>query len=242
VVINFLKLKNLGFNLSHFTNSGGSPMPSTITVEGFFDQYVFKWMFSDIENCIKAKANFAVAALLMTYTENIGSLIEGNLGLSGTSESDFNKFLEYFDFNDDPFYYKIFKITYHDPNPPKITTANIYRAFRCGLIHEYAPKIPCVVENHSDRVDHYEKNDPGIGWVYPPQDYDISNSSGYVPLKAGKPYLRFHTNAFYRDFKKAVEKIYKKINAKDSEVIHHKSQISIARVLSRKLIIPQFSG
>lgn len=209
----------------------------TVTVEAFFNKYVFDWMFPDIENCIKAHANYAVAALLMIYTENIGSLIEGHLGLSKHAEADFNKFIEYFEFKSDSNYYKNFQVNYKESGSSSIHKANIYKAFRCGFIHEYAPKFPCEVVNHSDRIDHCTADEPGIGWVNPPPEYDTSSSSGYVPLKAGKPHLKFHTNAYFRDFKSAANRVYDRISKVKDPTLISTGEISLKRVLGRTLEI-----
>ena len=80
----------------------------------YFQQYVFGFIFSDIENCIKARANFSVASLLMTYTEHMGALIHGDLGLTGKSKNDFNYFLGYMEFQGNDEYYKKFLIKYKD--------------------------------------------------------------------------------------------------------------------------------
>ncbi len=55
-------------------------------IDNYFKQYIFNFMYPDIGNCIKAKANFAVATLLVAYSEKIGALVNGNLGKSGTSQ------------------------------------------------------------------------------------------------------------------------------------------------------------
>ena len=205
----------------------------------FFQKYILGWMCNDIENCIKAKANFAVAALLMTYTENIGVLIEGHLGLTGTGGPDFNKFLEYLDFKGDPNYYRNFEIKYQDSNSPVVQTANIYKAFRCGLIHEYAPKFQCVIENHSDNIYHFTEHDLGIGWCYPVNSSGSIGYSGYIPpTDTSKPFLRFHTNAYFRDFKNALHKIYDKISVQQDPILINNVQTSLERIFTRKLIIP----
>lgn len=105
----------------------------------YFQEYIFGFLYADVENCIKAKANFAVAALLMSYTENVGALITGNLGLSRNSKTDFKVFLEYFTFQKDTNYYKGFKIKFKEEGEAKDSEIAIYEAFRCGLIHEYFP-------------------------------------------------------------------------------------------------------
>jgi hypothetical protein len=96
----------------------------------FFKQYILGWMCTDIENCIKARANYAVAALLMSYSENVGALIEGHLGLSGKSEKGFNTFLGYLDFNDNWDYYNQFVIKYQESGSTSTQAVGIYRAFR----------------------------------------------------------------------------------------------------------------
>jgi hypothetical protein len=209
------------------------------TVFEYFDKYVLVWMCSDIENCIKAKANVAVAALLMTYTENVGALIGGNLGRLGTSESDFNRFLEQLQFKGNSDYYKGFEIRYTDPGSPDVQSVNIYKAFRCGFIHEYGAKVPCVVENHPDNINHFSDDDPGIGWCAQVSVvYDGSNRSDYVPPQYSikKKFLRFHTNAYFRDFKRALHNI--RNNMGTDQDLMKRMKISLGRVFNRTLIIP----
>jgi len=201
----------------------------------FFKQYILGWMCTDIENCIKARANYAVAALLMSYSENVGTLIEGHLGLSGTSESDFNKFLEYLEFNGDPNYYKDFKIKYQDSGSSSVKTVGIYKAVRCGLIHEYSPKVSCIIENNSDNVDNCRKDDPGIGWQNPGTSSSSMGYSGYMPsVNTTTPTLRFQTNAYFRDFRNALNKIYRNISI--DTVLLNNVRKSLERVSNRKLM------
>ena len=187
----------------------------------YFQQYIFGFIFSDVENCIKARANFSVACLLMSYTEHIGALIQGNLGISGKSKSDFNHFLEYMNFQDNNNYYKDFKIKFKD-DQGKEKEVGIYEAFRCGLIHEYFPKVKSIIHNNPDRVDHCIDNDSGIGWI----EHD------------GQQTLRFHTNAYYRDFKKAVDKVFRQIFVQNDSGIICKTEQSLKRIFERELILP----
>ena len=193
-------------------------------------------MCTDIENCIKGKANFAVAALLMIYSENVGALIEGHLGLTNTSGLDFRKFLEQLEFNGNPDYYKNFQIRYQESPSSVIKTIDIYTAFRCGLIHEYAPKVTCIIENHSDDINRFERTDPGIGWHTPASPSGSVGYSGYMaPVHPTRtPALRFHTNAYFRDFRNAVNKIYKNIST-DPTLLKN-IEISVQRVSNRQLI------
>ena len=180
----------------------------------YFQEYIFNFMYSDISNCIKAKANFAVATLLMVYSEKIGALINGNLGKIRTSELDFNYFLEYLEFKKDTDYYRKFEIDYRDEPSKPIKKLNIYKAFRCGFVHEYFPKIPCIVHNNADNIDHYIEDDVGIGWIQ----------------HEGQKILRFHTNAYFRDFKNGIYKIYKQIFVQCDPGIIVKTEESLKRI------------
>ncbi len=187
----------------------------------YFKEYIFGFMYNDIENCIKAKANFAVATLLMAYSEKIGALISGNLGKSGSSKSDFNLFLEYLEFNGNKNHYKDFKIEYREESIKPIKTIHIYEAFRCGFIHEYFPKLPCEVINNPNNINDFSKDDTGINWV---EDN-------------GQKKLRFHTNAYFRDFKNAIDKIYKQIFIQNDPGIIINIEKSLKRIIDRELII-----
>jgi hypothetical protein len=205
-------------------------------ISEFFSRHILGWMCNDIEKCIKVGANFAVAALLMSYTENIGAFIAGHLGLEGTSEGDFKEFLGYFEFKGNSNYYFDFKIRYQESNSSGVKEVDIYKAFRCGLIHEYAPKIPCAIENHSEKIDHFSADDAGIGWVTPDVFPDAHRSSGYIRPQEGKPFLRFHTNAYFRDFKNALHKVQEKIFAQNDHLLTNNSKTSLDRVLGRKIV------
>lgn len=192
------------------------------SVLDYFTNYIHGFMFNDIENSINAKANFAVATLLLSYTENIGSLISGHLGLKNHSYKDFNKMIEYFDFNGDTNYYKNFKIEYRADKSSPIEELDIYTAFRCGFIHEYFPKLPCMVQNNQP-VDYCLDSEAGIHW------YD---DSGVIRL-------RFHNNAYYRDLKKAVDKIFRQIFIQNDPSITSNTIKSLERVTDRVLITPK---
>lgn len=181
--------------------------------------YVKGFIFSDIENCIKAKANFAVANILMTYTEYVGALISGNLGLNGHSEESFNLFLSYMKWNCDQQYYQDFVVEYLDDAGNK-NSMNIYVAFRCGLVHEYFPKFPSMIHNNPD-VNYVVSEDKGIGWH--------------------ENKLRFHTNAYYRDFKEAFTLIEKEVFEKKNQSIIENIQKGLSRIEKRKVLLPSAS-
>ena len=202
-------------------------------VMDFFKKYLLGWMCTDIEKCIIAAANLGVAALLMTYTENIGSIIAGHLGLSGHSHADFNNFLEYFEFHGDPKYYKEFRMKYRETKSSSTREADIYEAFRCGLVHEYAPKFLCSVANDPIATP-INPGAPGVSVItITPQ---LVNYSGYIPPQPGKPQLLFYTNAYYRDFKNALNKVFDIIsNQRDPNLIRN-CQSSLERIFERELV------
>lgn len=116
-------------------------------VKEYFDEFIFGYMFTDIENCIYAKANYTVALALLSYTEYLGGFVNGTLGLRDKSQEQFNKALEYFDWNGDFEYYKNFRQPYIDIDS-KNKVGNIYSLFRCGLAHEYFIKGDALVLNN----------------------------------------------------------------------------------------------
>jgi hypothetical protein len=195
-------------------------------VLSYWQEYVTGFIFSDIENSIKATANFTVAQALMSYTEFMGALINGHLGETGHSHDDFNRFLKYLSWNGNDDYYSNFKIKYKEGPSTREKSVDIYTAFRCGLVHEYLPKLPSIVHNNplpiktSDgRVVYCVDEDAGIGWI----DHD------------GRKVLRFHNNAYFRDYKKAVDRVFRQIFVQNDPGITAKVEKSLARVFSREL-------
>lgn len=193
----------------------------------YWQQYVTGFIYCDIQKCIEAKANFTVAQALMSYTEYIGALIEGHLGESGHSRDDFNAFLQYFSWNDDENYYQNLKIKYKEKPSAKEKKMDIYTAFRCGLIHEYSPKLPCIVHNNPEEVNDGEGNmvyciddDAGIGWIN----------------HHGQRVLRFHNNAYFRDFKAAADKVFRQVFVQNDPGITANIETSIKRIYTRELI------
>lgn len=195
-------------------------------IEKYFKEYIFGFIFNDIQNCIKSKANYAVALLLLSYTEFIGGLINGTIGLQGKSQEQFNKALEYFDWSGDEKYYKNFKQKYRDTDF-QIKEGNIYTLFRCGLAHEYFIKGDSFVYNNPDGY----RDDKGIFYC----EGCIDNDAG-VQVIDGR--LRFHTNAYFRDFKNAVQKYYEKlIEEKDQNLLNAynsaRDRISVREILMK---------
>lgn len=141
--------------------------------------------------------------------------------MSGTSQNDFNYFLEYLEFKGNHNYYKNFNIEYRERPFKPIKKLNIYKTFRCGFIHEYFPKVKCIVHNNPDAINHFIEDDAGIGWI---------NHKGQTTL-------RFHTNAYFRDFKNGIDKIHKQIFVQNDPGIILNIENSLKRILNREIII-----
>ena len=215
----------------------------------FFQGYI-GFLVPDIEKCIEATANFTVASNLMSYTENIGALINGHLGRRGFAGVDFDSFLSYLDFNGDDNYYIDLNLEFEetDENGNIITVgggtnSDMYIALRCGLVHEYAPKTPCIIYNNADRVDNYELNTElrsRYNSQYPnnrPGVEIVTSSTVVGSYPTGAKFLLINNNAYFRDFKNAINKIEEKINlASIHDEILIKINTSCDRILSRRLV------
>ena len=188
---------------------------STEQIIHFFDEYIFGFIFNDIDRCIHARANYVVALSLLSYTEYIGGLITGKLGIRNESSNNFNAAMEYFECNGDRKYYKDFKMHYTDENN-KTSDADIYKIFRCGLVHEYFVKGDSFVHNETSYL---PSEDKGVSWE----------------LVDGKERLRFHCNAYFRDFRNAVKKYYKLlIIDKDPNLLKNFNE-ALDKIESRKI-------
>ena len=105
-------------------------------IDDFFKEYVFKFMFSDIQreiNLARAQTgggNFLAALGLLCYTEVLGRIKQENfLGGKVSSRANFNDF-----FNDIGPAYLSFN-----------QSVNVYDVFRCGMAHEYLVKRNCQI-------------------------------------------------------------------------------------------------
>ena len=60
-------------------------------IDHYFKEFVYGFVCGDIERCItEARANFLVALGLLSYTEFLGGLRTGDLGLLRKSRPNFN--------------------------------------------------------------------------------------------------------------------------------------------------------
>lgn len=94
-------------------------------IDVFFREFVFGFMYNDIERAIKeARANFLVALGLSVYTEVMGGLVTGHLKDSGWSKRNYKAFLPY--------------LGSHYVDLDK--RLDLFKRVRCGLVHEYFVK------------------------------------------------------------------------------------------------------
>lgn len=104
-------------------------------VEGFFQKYVFGFIFGDIQREIALAAtpsgagNLLAALGLLCYTEVLGGVDRGTWAM-GEGAANFNAFLDRMGLP-----YQAFR-----------QRVNVYRVFRCGMAHEYGTKQACDVE------------------------------------------------------------------------------------------------
>ena len=87
-----------------------------------FDEYIFGFMRSDIDAAIRGNANYLAALGLVSYTEVLGGLRTGELGLRGRSAANFSAFIPYLGKD------------YEDLQKRGI---DVYDTVRCGLVHNY---------------------------------------------------------------------------------------------------------
>lgn len=180
----------------------------------YFHEFIFGFICHDIERCIEAKANYVVALALLSYTEYIGGLVSGNLGLRdrGIPTRNFKKALKYFPKEYDNIDSSI-KVEYKDDKGEAITETGIYSLFRCGMVHEYFIKGESVIHN-----------DP----------CGPTKSHIGIIKTAGK--FEFHTNEYYRDFGLAIMKIYKMLIIDSNPILLKGFNESLDRIYSRKIL------
>lgn len=163
----------------------------------FFAEYIRGFMFSDVRAVIAAKANFGAALMLLSYTEVLGGLSTGDLGLDGKSRANFEAGLRSMVWNGDAAYYSGFSVWLEESGTKK--EASAYKIFRCGVVHEYFAKGLVLIHNNPDGL--CIPADQGFGWVD----------------EAGVPRLRLHTNAYLRDFEQAFNSLESRVLVVGSE-------------------------
>jgi hypothetical protein len=150
---------------------------------------LFRYVVNDVEACICAGANYAVALMLMSYTEVLGGLRIGKLGTISASKKCFDAGLKLFRSRGDAEYYSGFKVRLSRPGE-STDDVGIYRLFRCGFAHEYFAKGFALVHNNP-YLPGCADADQGVGWI----------------CHEGSRVLRLHTNAYFRDLKEAIGRL-----------------------------------
>lgn len=174
-------------------------------IDEFFKEYVFGFIWNDVAAVIAGAANYSAALCLLSYTEYLGGLIDGSLGISspGMSSKRFKKALEYFAWNGDPNYYKDFKVQFRDLDFQE-KDGDLYGLFRCGLAHEYFIKADSFVHNNANGI-------------------CLADDAGVQVIEDnGQKRLRFHTNAYFRDFRDACQRYHKDlVQRQDADLLRN---------------------
>jgi hypothetical protein len=200
------------------------------TIIDYFQHFIFGFIYHDIERCVEARANYVVALALLSYTEFIGGLISGRLGLKdkGVPTSNFNEALQYF-----PKEYASLnaslKIEYKDDNGKTQTEQGIYALFRCGMVHEFFIKGFATIYNDPDG---HAQDHIGIVKAERPIEWPEEHS---IPPYLNKV-LEFHTNEYFRDFKSAVDRIFKLLIVDKDQRLLRGFNDSLDRVYSRRIL------
>lgn len=103
-------------------------------IDNFLKEFIYGFMFNDINAVIIGKANFLAALGLMEYTEIVGGLVTGKLQEKKCCKQNFEAFIQYLG------------QPYIDLNKD----INLYDRVRCGLAHEYFIKGPATIWMSSD--------------------------------------------------------------------------------------------
>ena len=106
------------------TSSSISPDDRAL-VEGFWGEFVDGYIFNDLNNCVKAGANYLVALGEMCYIDFLGKLMTGEEG----SRRNFRTFVT----------------TYLSSYAEPAFLEDLYGEFRSGLVHAYFPENVYVV-------------------------------------------------------------------------------------------------
>ena len=162
----------------------------------FFDDYVFGYMCKDIQRELdlassgKNAGNFLSALGLLCYTEFMGGIMRGT-HKPGNSGKNFNAFLnlmgaEYVKFTQ---------------------TCDVYKVFRCGLVHEYFSKQTCtiIMLNSSQKEIVIQGNQQPASWMIPDETIELPVNVGIGQATNGNHY--FIVEKYLEDFQKACRKL-----------------------------------
>lgn len=127
-------------------------------ISDFFKEYVFGFIYHDIDAAIDGKANFLVALALTTYTEFLGGLINGNFGIDAQGKMIPGQCGKNFE---------TFFGCLGTPYQNLVNELNVYGVIRSGLVHQYfvkregtiwmglPPEIDCGIKVNSDGKIHF---------------------------------------------------------------------------------------
>ena len=113
-------------------------------VDSFFSQFIYGWMFKDIEKMIEIGCNYPAALCISVYCEVLGKLFKQDFR-SGNNRVKFQAFL--------PFLGQ----KYIDvDNDLKKTGDSLYSRLRCGLVHDYLLKQEDIVSTRGHEGIYYD--------------------------------------------------------------------------------------
>jgi hypothetical protein len=150
-------------------------------IRDFFKEYVFGFMFHNIETAISAKASFLAALGLLECTEIMGGLVTGNLQDRSKARENFDAFVPYLGRDYGELKTKLKPRKKGEPGC-------LYDRMRCGLAHGYftkGAKKTIYMTHHMTR----HKKPEACGIAYTEEDDHIE----LVVVK------------YFCDFRKAVE-------------------------------------
>jgi hypothetical protein len=166
-------------------------------VKADFDKMCRTFMVEDIRKGIDlATANYLVALGLLSYLEVLGGLITGNGAAAGGSfaKSNFEGALNHM-----PNEYAKLNATLKVAPATGKLQKGIYGVFRCGLVHEYAPKGQVIV---------YSK---------PNSAPDAARCGLEIDDDGTNKRLVVNNNELFRDFKALVEKVGGWVDTQDAQ-------------------------
>lgn len=95
-------------------------------IESFWKEYIDGFIFNDLNNCVRAGANYLVALGEMCYIDFLGKLMTGK---ANNSQGNFKRFVR----------------AYLPQYSRRVFLNKLYREFRSGLVHAYFPENVDVV-------------------------------------------------------------------------------------------------
>lgn len=113
-------------------------------VDRFFSEYIYGWMFEDIEKMIKVGCNYPAALCISVYCEVLGKLIKQDFSI-GNNRSKFQAFLPFLG-------HKYIDVD----NEMKKAGDSLYFRLRCGLVHDYLLKQEDVVSTRGHAGVYYD--------------------------------------------------------------------------------------